>query len=89
MVDQNVMKLEVKRKRNALYRSADDVLSLEKNKLQMEASMRERRQEIKIHVEMLNAQIRASDSERQTVNSELHDRIARIEKLKKRYLRFN
>jgi hypothetical protein len=84
MVEENVMKLEVKRKRDALYKSADDVMSLEQTKLQMEAAMRERRQEIKVHVEMLNAQIRAADAERQTIATELHERIARIEKLKKR-----
>ena len=84
MVDHNIMKLAVRRKRDALYQKADGVLSLEKTRLQLEAEMRERRQEIKLHIEMLQAQIRVADSERQTVNSELHERIARIDKLQKR-----
>jgi len=88
MVEESVMKLEVKRKRDALYKTADDVMSLEKEKLQMEAAMRERRQEIKVHVQMLNAQIREANSERQTISSEWNERINRIEKLKNRYLVF-
>ena len=84
MVDENVMKLEVKRKRDALYMTADEVMSMEKDKLQMEAAMKERREEIKAHVEMLNAQIRGANSERQTISTELHERISRIDKLRNR-----
>ena len=41
--------------------------------------------EITIHKEMLRAQLKANEEERSTVSSELHDRIGRIDKLRKRW----
>jgi len=84
MVEDNVIKLELKRVRDALYKSADGVVSKEKEKVQMETAMQERREEIRIHVEMLRAQTKASDNERRSVSNELHDRIERVSKLKTR-----
>ena len=84
MVENNVIKLELKRVRDALYKTADGVVSLEKEKMQMETAMKERREEIKTHVEMLRAQMKAAELERHTINSELHERLARIHKLKTR-----
>ena len=46
--------------------------------------MKERRQEINIHKEMLQAQLKGAEEERSTVSSELHDRISKIDKLRKR-----
>ncbi|XP_067948183.1 coiled-coil domain-containing protein 39-like [Watersipora subatra] len=85
MVDDNLLKLEIKRLREMLNAKADDVLSLEKRKLQLETAMKERRNEINIHTDMLRAQTRAADDERQQISSELHERIAKIDKLRKRY----
>ena len=85
MVEDNVIKLELKRVRDALYKTSDGVISLEKDKMQMETAMKERREEIRIHVEMLRQQMKAADAERHTINAELHDRISRIDKLKKRF----
>jgi len=79
-----VIKLELKRVRDALYKSADGVVSKEKEKIQMETSMQERREEIRIHVEMLKAQMKAADTERRSISNELHDRVDRISKLKTR-----
>lgn len=47
--------------------------------------MKERRNEIVIHTDMLRAQIRAAEDERQQISSELHERISKIDKLRKRY----
>lgn len=85
MVDDNLLKLEIKRLREMLNAKADDVLSLEKRKLQLQTAMKERRNEINIHSDMLCAQTRAADDERQQISSELHERIAKIDKLRKRY----
>ncbi len=47
--------------------------------------MKERHQEIKIHAEMLTAQVKATEEERQQISAELHERISKIDKLKKRW----
>ncbi|KAL5004553.1 hypothetical protein ScPMuIL_018009 [Solemya velum] len=85
MVDQNILKLELKRLRDMLHEKADDVLSLERRRLQLETAMKERRNEINVHKEMLQAQMRAADEERQQISAELHERISKIDKLRKRY----
>ncbi|XP_069829905.1 coiled-coil domain-containing protein 39 isoform X1 [Dendropsophus ebraccatus] len=85
MVDDNILKLEIKRLRDMLHNKADDVFSLEKRKLQLEAAMKERTQEISIHKEMLKSQIRLADQERQTISQELHERIAKVDKMRKRF----
>ena len=47
--------------------------------------MKERHNEINIHKEMLNAQHRAVNEERQQISAELHERISKIDKLRKRW----
>ena len=84
MVEENILKLEIKRLRDMLYAKADEVYTLEKRKLQLETAMKERRHEIDIHREMLTAQLKAADQERSQISSELHERISKIEKLRKR-----
>jgi len=49
------------------------------------AAMKERKQEINLHKGMLFSQIKAAEEERSTVNSELHQRTEKIDKLRKRY----
>lgn len=46
--------------------------------------MKERRQEIFIHKEMLEAQHRSANTERQQISAELQERISKIDKLRKR-----
>ncbi|KAJ7376952.1 Coiled-coil domain-containing protein 39, partial [Desmophyllum pertusum] len=71
MVDENILKLEVKRLRETLSSKADNVFNLEKRKLQLETAMQQRRHEIDIHKDMLKAQIKSSEEERQTVRYEI------------------
>lgn len=47
-------------------------------------AMKERRQEITIHKDMLQAQYKSADEERQQISAELHERISKIDKLRKR-----
>lgn len=51
-------------------------------------AMKERHQEINIHKDMLNAQVRAVNEERQQISAELHERISKIDKLRKRWVFF-
>ena len=48
MVDENILKLEIKRVRDILNDHADSVFSLEKRKLQLETAMKERKHEVNI-----------------------------------------
>ena len=84
MVEENLLKLEMKRLRDILNGKADEVLNLQKRRLQLETAMKERRDEIRIHQDMLRAQLKAANEERQQVSSELHERISKIDKLRKR-----
>ncbi|XP_041355046.1 coiled-coil domain-containing protein 39-like [Gigantopelta aegis] len=85
MVDENILKLELKRLRDLLNDKSDRVLSLENRKLQLETAMKERQQEITIHKDMLKSQVRVAEDERQQISAELHERISKIEKLRQRY----
>ncbi|XP_028611544.1 coiled-coil domain-containing protein 39 isoform X1 [Grammomys surdaster] len=85
MIKDNLLKLEVKRAREMLYSKAEEVLSLEKRKQQLCTAMEERVEEIKVHKAMLTSQIRYVDQQRQTVSSEFHERLSKIDKLKNRY----
>ncbi|XP_006884213.1 PREDICTED: coiled-coil domain-containing protein 39-like [Elephantulus edwardii] len=85
MIEDNFLKLEVKRTREMLHSKAEEVLSLEKRKQQLHTAMEERTEEIKVHKAMLTAQIRCVDQERQKISAEYHDRLSKINKLKNRY----
>ncbi|XP_048362804.1 coiled-coil domain-containing protein 39 [Sphaerodactylus townsendi] len=85
MIEDNLLKLELKRVRNMLYNKAEKVLSLEKRKQQLRTAMEERMAEIKVHKAMLESQIRIAEQERQTMSTEFHERLSKIDKLKSRY----
>ncbi|MEE6501336.1 hypothetical protein FKM82_004136 [Ascaphus truei] len=85
MVEDNILKLEIKRLRDMLYNKASDVFSLEKRKLQLQTAMKERKEEIAVHKEMLKSEFRLVEQERQSISSELHDRLAKVDKMRKRY----
>ncbi|KAG3271050.1 coiled-coil domain containing 39 [Ictidomys tridecemlineatus] len=70
MIEDNLLKLEVKRTREMLHSKAEEVLSLEKRKQQLCTAMDERTEEIKVHKTMLASQIRYVDQERQSIRPE-------------------
>ena len=67
MVDENILKLEIKRLRDQLNNRANNVLTLEERRLLLDTAMKERRQEINIHTDMLRAQIKSAEEERQKI----------------------
>lgn len=85
MIEDNFLKLEVKRARELLHSKAEEVLSLEKRKQKLFTAMEERTEEIKVHKTMLASQIRYVDQDRQNISAEFHERLSKIDKLKNRY----
>lgn len=64
-MENNVMKVEVRRVRELLLHQLDGVFSLEKRKLDLQRAIREREDEISVFMKMLSRQLRASEEERQ------------------------
>ncbi|XP_068809992.1 coiled-coil domain-containing protein 39 isoform X2 [Struthio camelus] len=85
MVEDNLLKLELKRLQDTLSNKAEKVLTLEKQKLKLKAAIAERTEEIKIHKAMIDSQIRLVDQERQRISAEFQDRLNKIDKLRCRY----
>ncbi|NXU59328.1 CCD39 protein, partial [Turnix velox] len=85
MVEDNLLKLELSRLRNTLCNKTEKVLTLEKQKLELEKAIAERTEEIKLHKAMLESQIRLVEQERQRVSAEFQDRLNKIDKLRCRY----
>uniref|UniRef100_A0A8C5X1D0 Coiled-coil domain-containing protein 39 n=1 Tax=Malurus cyaneus samueli TaxID=2593467 RepID=A0A8C5X1D0_9PASS len=85
MVEDNLLKLELKRLRNTLCNKAEKVLTLEKQQLELKKAIAERSEEIRIHKAMLDSQIRLLDQERHRMSAEFQERLWKIDKLKCRY----
>ncbi|NXE62722.1 CCD39 protein, partial [Calcarius ornatus] len=85
MVEDNLLKLELKRLRNTLCNKAEKVLTLEKQQLELKKVIAERNEEIRIHKAMLDSQIRLLDQERHNLSAEFQDRLWKIDKLKRKY----
>ena len=67
MVEEKVLRLQVRRQRAQLCEAADGVLSQEKRRLRMQEAMRERQEEIREHRELLGTHIKLHDQERQGI----------------------
>jgi len=82
MVQNDIMRLDVKRLRDALNGKADQVFNLENRKQQLNLSMEERKREIAVHAEVRAAQLRAAEEEKHKNSVELGQRRSAVEKLK-------
>ena len=85
MVQHDVMRLELKRLRDALNARADEVFSLENRRQQLTLSMDERKREIAVHQEVQRAQMRAAEDERHKAQLEVGARKQTVEKLRAKY----
>ena len=85
MVQNDIMRLEVKRLRDALNSKADEVFNLENRRQQLQLSMEERKAEIRVHSDVRKAQVRAAEEEKHKNSVELGKRRSIVEKLKSKY----
>jgi chromosome segregation ATPase len=85
LVQHDILRLEVKRLRDALNGRADEVFGLENRRFQLQLSMEERKREIGVHREVQRAQAKAAEEERHHVAIEAKERAMRVDKLKAKY----
>ncbi|NXM67242.1 CCD39 protein, partial [Serilophus lunatus] len=85
MVENNLLKLEFKRLQDTLCNKTEKVLSLEKQKFELNKAIAERTEEIKIQKAMVDSQIRLVDQERQRRSAEFQECLNKIDKLRCRY----
>ncbi|KAH8054626.1 hypothetical protein JL721_10405 [Aureococcus anophagefferens] len=85
MVQNDIMRLELKRLRDALSQRADKVFTLENRKQQLKLSMQERKKEIAVHTEVQAAQLRHAEEERHKAQIEVGQRKRQVAKLAAKY----
>ncbi|ORY38857.1 hypothetical protein BCR33DRAFT_741348 [Rhizoclosmatium globosum] len=85
MVEENILRLELRKLRGFLHVRADEVFTLENRQIQLQLALEERTKEIQIHNDMLRVQVKNAEEERHSANSELRDRVGKVEKLRRRY----
>ncbi|KAI8815709.1 uncharacterized protein EV422DRAFT_346127 [Fimicolochytrium jonesii] len=85
MVEENVLRLELRKLRGFLNSRADEVFSLENRQVNLQLALEERTKEIEIHKDMLRLHLKTAEEERYSAAAELRDRVSKVEKLKRRY----
>ncbi len=85
MVDENILRLELRKLQSFLHERTDQVLSLEARHAQMELALEERTKEMEIHRDMLRGYLKIAEQERAKIASELRERLTRVSKMKNKY----
>ncbi|KAI9007353.1 coiled-coil domain-containing 39-like protein [Gaertneriomyces semiglobifer] len=85
MVEEHILRLELRKLRSFLHARADEVFSLENRQLHLQLALEERTKEIEIHKDMLRLQLKNAEEERYSAAAELRDRVGKVERLKRRY----
>uniref|UniRef100_A0A3B3XLU2 Coiled-coil domain-containing protein 39 n=1 Tax=Poecilia mexicana TaxID=48701 RepID=A0A3B3XLU2_9TELE len=84
LVNNNLLKTEVKRIRDIIYKDADSMTSWEMRKLELEKAMKEREEEIHVYSEMLRHQLKITEQDRQKL-MELNEELSKVEMVKNRF----
>lgn len=84
-IQNDLLRLEVRRLRDLLSAKADAVFSLENRRQQLQLSMEERKQEISVHKDVLRAELKSLNDDKHKLTMELRDREAQVEKLRSRF----
>ncbi|THD23568.1 Coiled-coil domain-containing protein 39 [Fasciola hepatica] len=85
LVEQNMMRLQVRRLHGTYQKHANKVFDLETAKQELELTVQERRQEITLHQQMLLSEHRIAFEENSQLRIEFQARRSKIDKLIKRY----
>ena len=85
MVEENILRLELRRLRGFLNARSDEVYSLEARQVQLQLALEERQKEIDIHKDLLRVDIKNTEEERYSAKNELRERINKVEKIKRKY----
>jgi len=85
LVEYNVVKLEVDFVRKCVYQTEEHLVTLEKQRLQLESAIKDRLELISAHRHRLMTQRRNVESERMRLSMELKDRLGQIDRLRTRY----
>ncbi len=85
MVQHDVLKLEVRKLRDALSAKTDEVFGLENRAAQLDMTLEERKREIEAHQALQRASFKLAEEERHKLAVELTDRSAKINLLKTKY----
>ncbi|KAF7233574.1 Coiled-coil domain-containing protein 39 [Paragonimus skrjabini miyazakii] len=85
LVEQNLMRLEVRRLFQIYQRRSDSVYTMRNSREELELAIKDRSQQINLHQAMLISQIRISTEENSQLKVEIQARKSRIDKLIKRF----
>lgn len=85
MVEHDLLKLEVRKLRNALSERSDEVYNLENRINQLQLSKEERKKEIESHQKMQRANIKLLEEERHKLAMDVQNRAAQVQKLRNKY----
>jgi chromosome segregation ATPase len=84
-VQNDLLRLEVRRLRDLLSAKADSVYSLENRKQQLKLSMEERKQEILVHRDILKSELKTINEEKHKLTMDLRGKEANVGKLRARF----
>lgn len=85
LVDESILRLELRKLQSFLNTRADDVFSLENRHAQLQIALEERTKEIEIHKEMLRSYLKIAEEERYKAAAELRERMTKVGKLRSKY----
>ena len=86
MVALDVLKLQAKRLRDALFSKTDKVVSLANRKEQLRLSMEERKKEIAVHEQLQRSRAKLVEEERSQLAKEAKGRELKVTKLRHKYV---
>ncbi|XP_036408811.1 coiled-coil domain-containing protein 39-like [Megalops cyprinoides] len=85
MVDENLLKLDVKRLRDEVQSQADKVVAMEMKRLQLEAGFKEKEAETAARREELRTQLKNAEQGRHKTRAELNEKLLQSQKMKEMY----